>query len=164
MQLRIYTIAGLALALFFLSACSSGAVKDEYNALAEKYDSLVKENSLLQDENRTLKAELEKAKGGINEYQSSLIKANKYAQIFDVYVDTYRWEAGLSTKYGYNGPTADNLEYLQKLYDISSETEDTELSESLNNALSLPKSNVKNRAWAEWHTKLAERLITTTAP
>ena len=161
---RYATLLCLILATFLLAACTFGVSEEEYASLTSKYASLEVDYKALEKEYKALETELENVRGEIGVYKSDLAKAHEYAQVFDVYVDVYRWKAGLAPLYGYTGTTSENKEYLQKLYDISEAVGDGELADKLDEALSLPQSDTKDRAWAEWHVQLAERLSAATSP
>jgi hypothetical protein len=153
----------LLIALFLFSSCGGGS-KEEYNALNAKYSALEQEYNLLQEESKALKSELDKTRGQLEEYASRLDTTNGYVQIIDVYTDIHRWNAGLPTRYGYGGPSSDTRDYQQALLDATNAVDDAELSAQLAEALSLPQSAEKDKAWSEWHVQLAERLNTLTKP
>jgi septal ring factor EnvC (AmiA/AmiB activator) len=150
-------------ALLLLTSCFGGS-KDEYAALSADYTSLEKEYALLQEESEALKSELAKTKQQLDELGTRLDQTNAYAQILNVYTDTYRWQVGLPAQYGYGGPSSDTQAYLQVLLDATNAVGDDELSSKLAEALSLPQSAEKDRAWAEWHVLMAERMDTLTRP
>ncbi len=111
----------------------------------------------------TAKTDFEAAQADVQEYQSRLAEAHAYAQILDVDFDVYRLEMALPTKYGWVGP-GKSPDWIRTYKSQVSAAGDTELSQMVVHAFSLPWGSEKDIAWVEFYLRLAELLVATTKP
>jgi peptidoglycan hydrolase CwlO-like protein len=68
----------------FLSGCSGGVTKDEYNALSSKYTALEKQYNEMQQQYNAIKAESDDKLKKAKEYDERLTAANAWALFFDI--------------------------------------------------------------------------------
>ncbi len=155
-------VAAMTMLLLFLTACSSGIPSEEYDALINKYGALQKEHEALLEQYNSLKAQQENGPEEVKEYQVRLDAANAYARFLDVYVDIFRGEAGLPTKYGYTGLDA-SPDYKSKFDAAAWDTGDAKFYEKVIKAMSLPVGEEKDKAWADYLSHLAESLLSATS-
>ena len=154
----------LLLVILFLGACGSGISQEEYNALLDKYRSLEAEHNALQQEYDTMKTELASLQQQITEYEDRLLVAHSYAVFFDAYTDLFRWKEQVPTKYGYTGPGDKEQDYIIEFFKVAYQVGGEEFYESVVNAFNLPKGEEKDKAWAEFHIRLAENMVAATTP
>ena len=133
----------------------------EYSALQEKYDNLQSDYDTLKQENELLRSDVETAAPVIEELQTRLNVANAYARFFDIYVDTWRWQAGEPTKYGYQGTTPGE-DYIDLFHENAYYAGGDEFSSRVIDAFHLPPGDEKDKAFAEFHIHLAEALMDAT--
>ena len=155
-------VAAMTMLLLFLTACGSGIPSEEYDALSNKYSALQKEHEALQEQYNSLKAQTETVPEEVKEYQVRLDAANAYVRFFDVYVDIFRGEAGLPTKYGYAG--IDSVpDYKLKYEGTAWDTGDARFYEKVIKAISLPAGEEKDKAYADCLSHLADSLLLITS-
>ncbi len=162
-----YAVIGsvlLLLVISFLGACSTGIPEEEYNALVDKYNSLQLEHDALQKEHDMMKLELASLQEQVTEYEERLLVAHSYAVFYDAYTDLYRWKKQVPTKYGYTGPDDIEQDYMVEFFRVAYQVGGEEFYESVLNAFNLPQGEEKDKAWAEFHIRLAENMVEATTP
>lgn len=164
MKSAIMVSMSALVALLFLGACSSpGISSEEYAALQEKYDSLQADYDELKQQNELLKVDVETAAPIIDELQTRINIANAYSEFFDIYVDTWRWQAGQPAKYGFISANNPGDDYLNLFHEYAYYAGGDEFSDRVEAAFHLPPGEEKDRAFAEFHIHLAEALMDSTS-
>ena len=159
MKSRFLVVGILMIVFLFVAACSSGVSEDEYNNLVSDYESMEKEYTALQSECDVAKVELANVQAEIKECETQVTTVNGYAQFLDIYVDIFREEAGIPTKFGYSELDTSE-DYKLKFIDAAYNTGDNEFGEKVSRAVTLPQGAEKDKAWAEWRIHMVDRILT----
>ena len=163
-KLTVFGSVILLLIILLLGACNSGIPEEDYNALVDKYNSLEAEYNALQEEYDAVKPELTSLQEQVTEYEDRLLVAHSYAVFFDAYTDLYRWIEQVPTKYGYLGPDVKEQEYMEEFFKVAYQVGGEEFYQGVVNAFNLPQGEEKDKAWAEFHIRLAENMVEATTP
>ena len=166
MESKVTVVSSVILlfVILFLGACNPGIAEEDYNALLDKYNSLEAEYNALQEEYDTIKPELTSLQEQVTEYEERLLVAHSYAVFFDAYTDLYRWKVRVPTKYGYAGPDDKEQDYIVEFFEVAHKVGGEEFYEGVVNAFNLPKGEEKDKAWAEFHIRLAENMVEASTP